>query len=350
MTDNRPYHFDCAIVGAGLSGLICAQQLQKSGLRVVVLDKSRGVGGRVATRRLENTCVDHGLPFLTVTGQYSQRLIEELSELNIIQAWTGKVYHLSSDDVFTHEAANRYIASSGINAIAKHLAKDLEIWRNCRVTLLGLAQGPSWCLIGDDSANFAQPIFASALVLAIPAPQALMLLEASKSVNFPEPFLHQLEAVEFKPTLSVIAGYAPQSQTELLQLSWDGVKFIDDPYLAWVGIDSSKREQPEQPVLILHSTPEFAQEYLDADGLEVAAQKLLHHASVRLLPALDQPQWVQVHRWRYAFPSVSLSLPCLFTGEPLPLVCCGDWCGENLVESALESGISAAGQIRGIFS
>ena len=40
-----------AIIGAGISGLACARQLVKSGVSVVVFDKGRGIGGRVATRR-----------------------------------------------------------------------------------------------------------------------------------------------------------------------------------------------------------------------------------------------------------------------------------------------------------
>ena len=40
-----------AIIGAGISGLACARQLVKAGVSVVVFDKGRGIGGRVATRR-----------------------------------------------------------------------------------------------------------------------------------------------------------------------------------------------------------------------------------------------------------------------------------------------------------
>ena len=48
------------IVGAGIAGLMCAQRLTKSGLSVSIFDKSRGVGGRVGTRRIENGIFNHG--------------------------------------------------------------------------------------------------------------------------------------------------------------------------------------------------------------------------------------------------------------------------------------------------
>ena len=49
-----------------------------------------------------------------------------------------------------------------------------------------------------------------------------------------------------------------------------------------------------------------------------------------------------MHRWRYAFPKTPLAQSCLTAETLLPLVFCGDWCGGNLIESAMLSGISAA--------
>lgn len=43
---------ECIIVGGGISGLIIATLLQRRGMKVTVLDKGRGIGGRLATRRI----------------------------------------------------------------------------------------------------------------------------------------------------------------------------------------------------------------------------------------------------------------------------------------------------------
>ncbi|MFN6068758.1 MAG: FAD-dependent oxidoreductase, partial [Pseudanabaena sp.] len=51
---------DVIVIGAGMSGLICAQQLKQAGLDVTIVEKSAGLGGRMATRRLQGTWVDHG--------------------------------------------------------------------------------------------------------------------------------------------------------------------------------------------------------------------------------------------------------------------------------------------------
>ncbi len=53
-----------AVIGAGLAGLAAAEALQGDGHDVVVLEKSRGAGGRTATRRADELRFDHGAPYL----------------------------------------------------------------------------------------------------------------------------------------------------------------------------------------------------------------------------------------------------------------------------------------------
>ena len=50
------------VVGAGLAGLTAAQALTDA-FDVIVLDKGRGFGGRMATRRIGDATFDHGAQF-----------------------------------------------------------------------------------------------------------------------------------------------------------------------------------------------------------------------------------------------------------------------------------------------
>ncbi len=345
--------FDVAIIGAGLAGLTCAQQLHQAGYKVVVVEKSRGLGGRVATRRLYDTCADHGVRYLEPQGKLLKLLIEILVQRGILQAWSNSIYELKSakpesrvtSDSHSSELT-RYVAANGMSAIAKFLATGLEIWLNRRVECITPSTEATWHLTFDPTAETQNELIAKAVVIAIPAPQALMLLEPLAQTSLPPAFLDTLRSVEFDPCLSVIAGYPAVGATHASPLPpWKACTISNNSDLAWIGLDSSKRPEPQTPIFVLQSTAEFAKHYLDAEDLNLAGQQLLSRAAQLLIPWLDTPDWFQVHRWRYAFPSHSLNQDYLDAGTSFPLVCCGDWCGSNLVESAMNSGLAAAVEI-----
>ena len=62
------------IVGAGASGILLARRLLERGVPALVLEKSRGVGGRVATRRIGTKKFDHGISSLTQRQKESLQL------------------------------------------------------------------------------------------------------------------------------------------------------------------------------------------------------------------------------------------------------------------------------------
>ncbi|MBH8566475.1 NAD(P)/FAD-dependent oxidoreductase [Nostoc sp. CENA67] len=331
---------DVAVIGAGMAGLVCAQQLTQAGYSVIVVEKSRGLGGRVATRRLNETWADHGACYLKPKGELLGNFVELLRDRNILEVWTDTVYELKPNSELGENSAPRYVAPAGMSAIAKFLAPGLDILLNQRVIAINQTPENSWRLTLESS---NEELTAKALVLAIPAPQALMLLTPLGESVLGKEFLDNLSSVEFYPCISAIAGY-PATVQPLPH--WKALNFVDDPVLGWIGFDSSKRLNPQQPVFVLQSSANFAQVYLESSDLQPAAQEMLQHAAESLrLPWLGTPEWMQVHRWRYAFPSRPWQEAVLSANSSLPLVCCGDWCGGNLVEGAMLSGLAASMEI-----
>jgi renalase len=346
--------FDVAVIGAGLAGLTCAQELRQAGYSVVVIEKSRGVGGRVATRRLEGTVADHGVRYLHAQGPHSQQLITNLCAMahKTLQLWTDRVYEWDQNGL-SAVPQSCYIAPGGMNGVGKSLAEGLEIWLNRRVeNLTPLAKNWLLRLEAMNNVETTTPLELNAkvVVMAIPAPQASILLNTIAGIS--GEFLAQVDGVKYDPCITVMAGYPSHYQQDLEQLnpSWSAIGFPQHPDLGWVGIDSSKRENPKQPVFVVQSSAKFAEKYLETTELQPVGEELLNSAAQILLPWLKSPQWLQIHRWRYAFCRNFLSVPSLITINPLPLICAGDWCGGDNIEGASRSGKSAVNQVKEILS
>ncbi|TAE54579.1 MAG: FAD-dependent oxidoreductase [Nostocales cyanobacterium] len=333
------------VIGAGISGLVCAQRLRQAGYSVLVLEKSRGVGGRVATRRLHDTCADHGACYLKPKGEQLTKFMDILRDQQIIQLWTDTVYqHQPITGLITQSSANCYIAPEGMNAIAKFLGQQLNLQIAQRVIKINLSQENTWCLTTENNEQF----HTQALIVAIPAPQAQELLVPLGENLLGTEFISHLQSVEFDPCISVMAGYPSHSQP---LPTWKALTFHDHPQLGWIGLDSSKRQQPQQPQsqkphFVVQSSADFAQQHLETQDLQPVGQQMLKQAAKHLkLSWLENPEWATVHRWRYAFPRTPLDIACLPAQTPLPLVCTGDWCGGRLIEGAFLSGLAAAQEL-----
>lgn len=337
---------DVIIVGAGVAGLVCGRQLLRAGLDVLLVEKSAGLGGRMSTRRIAYKsgdpaiAVDHGAQYLTADTDGFHRLIRELITADILVEWTRSIHSLDRTGLHRGSVDNqhpRYSAPLGMTAFAKYLAGSLKIELNTQITQIK-SENESWQVMAKDGKHFQS----RSLVMAIPAPQTLALMGDSLKHS---PLLGLLRSALYHPCLTVIAGFDPR----LSLPEWKGITCKEDPILAWVGLDSSKRPSPQIPVIVFQATPSFSEKVVSGEtsDLQKAGLEVLKHASQRLNPWMETPQWMQVHRWRYAFPVETVGLASLATRMPnhTPLVCAGDWCAGGKVEGAWSSGLDAADQL-----
>jgi renalase len=339
---------EIAIFGAGIAGIVCAKELQSAGQQdIAIFEKSRGVGGRLTTRRMFDTCVDRGTCYISPKGEEFRALFDRLIADNIVEIWTDTTHTLTAaGEMLTDpDIYPRYVAPNGMNQIAKYLATDLDIRFGQRAISIQ-PDGNLWRL-NIDGTEPAE-ILARQIILAIPAPQAVDLLTPLADI-LPSEFLTNLQAVDFYPSIAVAAGYTPTQLAEW-EAAYPQVKAVtctDDPILAWLGVDSSKRNQPAPPAFVLQSTAKFAAEYPNPEDTAAASLAILEHASDRFLPWFRESQWQQPHLWRYAFPKIPRVDDFLSIDLPAPLFCTGDWCRGRKVEDAYLAGLAVAKAIRG---
>jgi renalase len=338
---------EIAIVGAGMAGITCAKQLQAAGRTgIAIFEKSRGVGGRLTTRRMFDTCVDRGTCYISPKSEVFRSLFDRLIAANIVEIWADTTHTLSAngDLQADPDIHPRYVAPGGMNQIAKYLAKDLDIRFGQRAIVIQ-PDGNLWRLTIEGTEP--TEILARTVILAIPAPQSVDLLAPLADV-LPIEFLNALKSVEFYPSIAVAAGYTDM-QLAAWTAAYPQVKSVtcaDDPILAWLGLDSSKRQQPAPPAFVLQSTANFAAKYPNSEDTALASLAMLERASERFLPWFRDCQWQSPHLWRYAVPKSSRSETYLSIESPAPLFCTGDWCSGRKVEDAYRSGLAVANAIQ----
>ncbi len=333
---------EIAIVGAGMAGIACASHLQLAGKKgITIFEKSRGVGGRLTTRRMHDTCVDRGTCYISPKGEQFRELFDRLITANIIEPWTDITHSLTADGKMLADADiyPRYVAPSGMNQIAKYLARDLDVKFGQRAIAIE-PHNNLWKLTIE---NNNEPIFARTVILAIPAPQAVDLLSPLTDI-LPNGFLNTLSGVDFYPSIAVAAGYtmAQLAEWESVYPQVKSVSCVEDPILGWVGVDSSKRKQLAPPVFVFQSTANFAAEYPQPEDMVSASQVMLERAAERFMPWFRDCQWQEPHLWRYAFPKSPLIDPFMLMDLPATLYCTGDWCGGRKVEAAYLAGLAVA--------
>ncbi|WP_055075375.1 NAD(P)/FAD-dependent oxidoreductase [Pseudanabaena sp. 'Roaring Creek'] len=327
---------DVIVIGAGIAGITCAQQLKQAGLDITIVEKSAGVGGRMATRRLQGTWVDHGAQLISVKSDSFGRFVRKLQDKGIVQEWTRDVYQLSASGLIAPEADarhTRYCCPMGMTAIAKYLAHEIPIINNARIVSVS-HKDDKWQLVTDRQ----ELLETAAIVSTIPAPQFLPIFEEVLAAA--PNFLHAVQSVTFAPSVTIMAGY---NASNSVPSEWQAIRCINDPILDWISYDSSKHsDKAIQPVFVLQSTAEFAKQSMEEPDLEIAGKPLLNQVGRLLAKWLASPEWWQVHRWRYALAEESLGVSCLSTAIPLPLICAGDWCAGKNIEAAYHSGLAAA--------
>ncbi len=316
----------CLIIGAGISGLLAAHRLNASGVEVTLVDKGRGVGGRMATRRIGEAVFDHGAQFFTVRDAEFAAEVERWIAGDAAAEWCHGF--LNREGVASTDGHPRYRGTLGMTTIPKLLAQGLNI-RTCERILSISADAGGWKAISETGAEFT----ADALILTSPVPQSLALLDAGE-VDLPDAYRQQLEAVRYDPCLALMLR-----PTQSLIPSPGAIQFEGEP-ISWIADNQRKGISPV-PAITVHAAPQFSKTHWDTPTEEVTTALL--EATGRWFegPTLE----AQLHRWRYAKPEILHPAPGLMSMLPHPVVFCGDAFGTPRVEGAALSGMYAAEQL-----
>jgi predicted NAD/FAD-dependent oxidoreductase len=298
------------IIGAGITGITCARALARAGSPVRLLDKGRGIGGRMATKRVQAAGLslhyDHGAQYL--------RPRDAACAADLVAA--GAVAWGEGD---------RLVGQPGMSSLPRALADGLNVAQGVEVTALHHAGG-LWHLETTEGVEKAQRV-----VLTIPAPQALHLLGRD------HPLAPDLSRVRMDPCLTLMASFPAGSPAPF-------VKRLDpDHPLAWVAQDNTKPDRPKGVVTwVAQASAAYSARHLDQSPDAILAD-MLPRLCALLGTTPDQALHAQVHRWRYA--QAAQPLGRAFLHDAHGLYVGGDWCLGPRAEHGWASGRTMADAI-----
>ncbi len=310
------------VVGAGVSGLACARTLLDHGFSVTVLEKGRGVGGRLSTRREGEWRFDHGAPLMQFgdprTSLYAA-------------SWEPDGYLARVGDMHTGRGA--------MSTWPKHLASDVPVKTSVQVQR-AMRSGAQWELLDQQGEQHR----ADVLVLAMPAPQAMTLLgDAAPTVA------GALRGVTMAPCWSTMVVFDAPPPVRVTERLLHGELQTDDDRVARCIRQPELPGRPTAEAWVVQSGATWSRDHLERTPDEICAELVpLVRAQLAIAGAVRH---AASHRWRYARTEAGVDATCLWdTGARVGA--CGDFAlafpnAASEVERAWLSGVAMAGRILG---
>jgi len=312
-----------AVIGAGMAGLACARELARAEAKVTLFERSRGLGGRLGTRRQGNFAFDHGAQYITARHRPFVRYLETAARAGVLSRWSPRI--LEDERLLETPIDDWHVGQPGMSAVVRPLSRNVDLQSGVGVHELIQSQR-GWELQTDSGRP--NQIF-NAIAVAVPAPQALTLLGPHGRA------FHRLTEVHMAPCWTTMMAFETPLDSDADVRRWSRGP------ISWAACDSSKPQRPAGPQCwVVHASVDWSREHLEADAREVA-QLLLHEFATATGSKLPVPVHLQAHRWRHALVQQPLGLPCL-VDEESAAGACGDWCTAPRVEAAFDSGRALA--------
>ncbi len=341
----KPKHF--AVIGAGLAGIACARTLVQAGHQVTVFEKSRGVGGRMATRDTAFGTFDHGAQYFTVRDERFKEALD--TDPSLCRPWSANSVRVLDElgrvvSAGLNSKESHWVPVPGMKALASRWAEPLkahnQIKLETRVTGLerDALNAKQWQLHTEGPAD-ARQVYSGfdGVLMAMPSVQTHDLLEAAQQGD---KFVKQIAKVQVAPCWTLMLAFPQAMQPGLGTLGpqWNAAR-SSHHRIAWLARESSKPQRGTIERWTVQASAAWSHEHLEDDPQRVKAKMLRAFSEVTGIHA--EPSHADIQRWRYAKTTEPLGKSHLWDSKT-GLGVCGDWCLGHRVEDAFVSGLELA--------
>ncbi len=331
------------IIGAGIAGLTAGRELARAGHEVIVFEKSRGFGGRLATRYADDepgVRYDHGAPYMFGESEPVKEFIDELVKEGVLKPWTSHFHFHDGSQLFDKHPnkppKTMYCSEEGMSAIGKYLSRWVDVRLNTKVigfTYLGdrRRNKSPWMINLETSEVFE----VDAVVVATPAVQTYGLIENSSDETMFKTVIKDIDTVTYRPKHSLMLRYDSAEMPD-----FKGITVANNKVITWVANESSKRNNDGKVALVVHSNGDFTRKHLFDQTPDEQVENEMVIALRKLLG-----DWVgrfdksMLHLWRYSQPGNYFDYDFVKLGEDkAPVALIGDYMKGQTIEQAYLSG------------
>ena len=310
-----------AIIGAGLSGLLVANEL-KDYFDITIFEKSRSVGGRLATRYAGPYEFDHGAQFFCANNKDFISFANNLLVKGVIEKWHAKFAEFDGDKINTTRYWNgsypHYVGIPKMNSIAKYLAQDLNIKLNTKIVKVN-KQNNKWQLFSSEDGYYDNFDW---LIIAIP------LAQAEEFISLYSNDIKEIKDIKMSSCYALMLGFTKQ-----LDLTFD-IALVKNTDISLISVNSTKPKRNSDFSMIVLSTNKWADANIDQDNSFVM-NHLLKEASYVLKKSVRDAEHIDLHKWRYANSSQVNISPLVY--QNIQLAFCGDWAVRGTLQGAFLS-------------
>ena len=315
-----------AIIGSGITGCTLAKYLSGQ-FEITIFEKSRGIGGRLATRRNENFTFDHGVPFFEVKTNKFKSFLKSTVADGHLKIWKAKCLkvkkNITSKNLILNKKECKFVGTPNMNSFLKNLVKHIDVKLNCKIT--GVFKSNNlWHL--NSTNNHVYGSF-DWIVICTPAYQAFELFNEQNS------FMPKLKKIKMYSSYSLMLGFKKR-----LDLDFD-ILHTENDLVKNIIVNSNKPERNNHQLTSLVINTKFVSKKLCNSKKKVFIKNILNIGSEMAKADLHKYSISDLHFWKYAEVKCTPKFDHLIN-KSISLGICGDWMMGNNVESGFLSATS----------
>ena len=318
-----------AIIGAGMTSLAVSSFLRKK-FNITIFEKSRGVGGRMSTRRAQPYLFNHGAQYFKINTEKFRAFLRPLFNKNIIKPWNANYVVIKNKTIVKSEqwenSTAHYVGYPKMNSVIRHLADDFSINLSCKIERIEKISN-EWFIYDAKNSSYGPYDW---IIFTIPPKQVTEILKSFKYLNI-------IKKIKMRSCFSLMLGYE-----NMKSIKFDVASFVDED-ISWFVIKRFKLNDYFYSNILINSTYNYA-ERNELKSREKIGNYLINTASTITNVDLKNYKYNALHFWRYAMSEKKNKFGS-FIDNNYRVIVCGDWCMKGNVEGAFLSGQDAAEKI-----